>query len=288
MLHNLRLSDLDVAIIDFLWKWKLATTSMLGLRFGDGTQSIAIYRRLIRLSRANLITVTSDQPGRCFAWVLTGNGFIVARRNLELAEVGYKSEKQRHDLLVTAFHLGQSILPHDAEIEVFTEQQMRRLAVDDYPEWMPQTTRHRPDGYWLVNRGEKMPRVVALEVELSRKQYSDYLDTRKFYMAWKRIYRVIWLVPKATDAKRLAKKLAEEPEATDSYHDFVTLWDFLERGWHATIICGHEKGQRVVDLLYDTPMTCQTPVTGKSLLNGAKAPHRSTTCKLWNLSEICH
>ena len=50
---------------------------------------------------------------------------------------------------------------------------------------------------------------MALEVELSRKQDSDYLAMREFYTAWKRIYRVIWLVPKATDAERLAKKLAE-------------------------------------------------------------------------------
>jgi hypothetical protein len=289
MLHNLRLSDLDVAIIDFLWTWKLATTSMLGLRFSADTKSIAIYQRLMRLARAQLIAVTSDQAGKCFAWVLTNTGFTIAKRNLgQLAEVGYKSEKQLHDLLVTAIHLGDNIWAEETGLETFTEQQMRRYEIEYYPSWVPPTTRHRPDGYWLVQGKAEKPRVVALEVELSRKLDSDYQAVREFYMAWKRIYRVIWFVPKAKDAKRLAKKFAEEPGVEQCYHNFVLLGDFLKSGWQSPITLGPDQGMCVAELLYDKPMTWQKPVTGMLLLNGAKAPHKSASYKLWNLSEFCH
>jgi hypothetical protein len=267
--------DRDIGILMFLWQWKAATTAMLGMRFYGSDKSTGIYQRLSRLEKGGYIQTRCGNRGQHFAWTLSGRGFQVIEGRLpKLVENGFKSENLGHDLLVSAIHLGDWVagIPHGCG--VFTEQQLRRLPESEYPDWVPQTTRHRPDGYWKVLGGDK-PRVIALEVELCRKADRDYKAVAEFYQAWKRIYRVIWVVENPKDAAALATKFKSMAEGDGDYHNFITIDQIVNSGWQAIVLHGKDQGSSLADLLYDSTMTRPKQVIGMSLMNASKAPYRT-------------
>ena len=278
--------DRDIGILMFLWQWKVATTAMLGLRFYGNDKSTGIYQRLCRLDKAGYIQPRSGSRGEHYAWSLTGRGFQTIEGRLpKLLENGFKSENIGHDLLVSAIHLGDWIGGIPQSCGVFTEQQLRRLPQESYPEWVPQTTRHRPDGYWQVP-GATKPRIIALEVELSRKTDRDYQAVAEFYQAWKRIYRVLWVVEQPRDVSLLASKMKSVADGDADYHDFVTINQLVQRGWQAKVIRGKDEGMSVADLLYDKAMTRPLHVIGKSLMNAAKCPYRTTGYAVFSPSDF--
>ncbi|MGE0174046.1 MAG: hypothetical protein AB7T49_14710 [Oligoflexales bacterium] len=282
------ISDLDFEILMFLWQWKAATTAMLGLRFSGSDKSTAIYQRLTRLQHAGYILARVGLTGNHFAWTLTMKGYSVIRPRLNgLQEDGFKSENFGHDLLASAVHLGSWIQGIPEGCEVFTEQQLRRYSESDYPEWVPRTTRHRPDGYWRV-KGDPLPKIMALEVELSRKTNLDYQTIGAFYASWKKIYRVIWFVEKEGHAKRLAEKLSSGSEEKADYHNFLTVGQFVEGGWQARIIEGSEVGLTLQELVNDTPMMSPSVVMGRLLMNAAKAPFRTKGYKVFSPTHFCY
>ena len=71
--------DKDFPILRFLWKWKIATTAMLGLRFYNSDKSSGIYQRLVRLEAANFIQSRADKFGKRFVWMLTTKGFCTTK-----------------------------------------------------------------------------------------------------------------------------------------------------------------------------------------------------------------
>lgn len=278
--------DRDAEILMFLWKWKVATTAMLGMRFYGNDKSTGIYQRLRRLDKAGYIQPRSGSRGQHYVWTLTGRGFHTIEGRLpKLLENGYKSENIGHDLLVSSVHLGDWITSVPHGFGVFTEQEMRRLPQESYPEWVPKTIRHRPDGYWLVP-GVNKPRVFALEVELSRKTDRDYLAVAEFYHSWKRIYRVLWVVERPQDASRLASKMKLVTGADSDYHDFVLVDQLVEQGWNAKVIRGKDANMSVADLFYDKAITRPSPVMGKLLMNAAKCPHRTGGYAVFSPSDF--
>ena len=158
-------SVIDVPILKYLWLWKAATTATLGIKFYGSPKSEACYKRLRRLAKAGFIRLRADGKGFNHVWMLEKKGFFCIKAHFEPDEDGFKSENLRHDLFVQGVHLGDWVhgLPKDCHI--FTEQQLRRFKPERYSSWLPQTDRHRPDGYWVVKRGDQY-RTFALEVEL--------------------------------------------------------------------------------------------------------------------------
>ncbi|MGE0174642.1 MAG: hypothetical protein AB7T49_17750 [Oligoflexales bacterium] len=281
------ISDLDFEILMFLWHWKVATTSMLGLRLYGSDQSSGIYQRLARLERAGYILARAGVRGKHFAWTLTEKGFSVVRPWLKgLQEDGFRSENVGHDLLVSAVHLGSWIRGIPEGSDVFTEQQLRRYPESEYPEWVPRTSQHRPDGYWKVKE-DPSHRLIALEVELSRKTDFDYHAIADFYAAWKRIYQVVWVVEKERYGLRLAEKLSSRLEQKADYHNFLTIGQFVESGWQAKIIAGSETGKSLQELVDNTPRTDQSPVPGKLLMNAVKVPFRTEGYRIFSPSDFC-
>lgn len=278
--------DRDIGILLFLWQWKVATTAMLGMRFYGNDKSTGVYQRLCRLEKAGYIQTRCGARGQHFAWTLTGRGFQTIEGRLpKLVENGFKSENLGHDLLVSAIHLGDWITGIPNDCGVFTEQQLRRLPEQNYPDWVPQTARHRPDGYWKVPGGDK-PRVIALEVELFRKADRDYQAVAEFYQAWKRIYRVVWVVERPKDASALGAKFKSVAGDESDYHNFVTIDQIVHAGWQAKIMRGKDQGSCLAELLYDKAMTRPLHVMGKSLMNAAKAPYRTGGYAVFSPSDF--
>ena len=54
------LSDFDLKLLEFLWKWKVSTTAALSARFYPHKNLRRAYNRLLVLEKADLIQTRSD------------------------------------------------------------------------------------------------------------------------------------------------------------------------------------------------------------------------------------
>jgi len=280
--------DKDFKILMFLWRWKIATSAMLGCRFYGSDRSSGVYQRLLRLEQAGFVQARSDVSGSRYVWSLNTRGYAAIKSRLPaLKEDGYKCEKLGHDLLVNVVHLGDWIngIPNNAE--VFTEQQLRRYDGASYPDWVPDSQKHRPDGYWKIDLGNK-PQIFALEVELSRKTNADYHAVADYYQGWKRILKVVWVVDKLQDANRLKKKLDDGAGSDAGFHNFLTVGQIAMHGWQAEFILGSDQGKTLAEMLHNSPITGQEPVIGQLLMNTAKSPHKTDGYKDFAAGDFCY
>jgi len=232
-----------------LWKWKLLTTAAISARFFPNRYRSRAYNRLQDLKKHGLIEQRCDERGIRHHWVLTRRGYGAVRSALpDLKEDGFKSEYPEHDALVTAFHLGDWLLGSPGGVRFFSEQQLRRLELREYPDWVPRTEVHRPDGYWGFSMGGAIV-PVALEVELTRKSNQEYEDVGFFYDEQERVERVLWVVPTKAAADRIQANIIKAARARAHIHDFVILGQFRERCWDALIFQGPDQHQTVIELL---------------------------------------
>ncbi len=126
--------------------------------------------------------------GHKYVWTLSKAGYHSIRGRLPLLkEDGYQSENPGHDLLVTAFHLGEWAFHKPDGVELITEQELRRFQPHCHPTWVPDTDLHRPDGLALV-QGPKEKTTIAFEVELSEKSAPDYAHVGRFYRFFPQIH----------------------------------------------------------------------------------------------------
>jgi hypothetical protein len=263
----------DVPMLDFLWRWKVSTTSALGARFYPGATLGTAYKRLWRLERAGFIRARCDETASYFVWTLDKKGFAFVRSRLpKLREEGYLSENLKHDLVVTAVHLGDGLLSEMPDIKYATEQELRRYEPEFLPSWVTISSRHRPDGYWRV-RKECGHQVIALEVELSPKTDLDYETVGRFYKDHEEIHRVIWVVEKTQFAERILR-LAEKYSCGESKHCFVLIKPLLAMGWQATVFHGCETGKSISSILGNSLPTAPHPVGPQLMLNVRKTPHK--------------
>lgn len=236
-------TEIGVPLLKFLWKWKLASTAAIAIRFFSHRKDPRSgYNYLCKLRLAHYLALRSEDEGRGFLWALDRAGFEAIRHHFpELREDGYKSEFRRHDWLASAFHLGDWLLAAPAGVQTFSEQELRRLEPEHYPLWVPRDPAHRPDGYWHRLDGNT-PRTVALEMELNRKKSDAYQRVGSFYGESTQVARVLWVVPALSDATSVQTSLAKAPGARAGIHSFVILGSFLKQGWSATIESGPGKG----------------------------------------------
>jgi hypothetical protein len=155
----------------------------------------------------------------------------------ELKESGFKSEKIDHDQIVTAVHIGDLLLTNAPHLQLFTEQELRRYEVEFYPEWVPKSKIHRPDGYWM-SHGTSQSKLIALEVELSSKRDADYESVGMFYARRMEIRDVIWVVHNVKFASRIAKLICEAESGKRMRHSFFLVSDIKEFGWGAKVRVG--------------------------------------------------
>jgi len=276
--RRVNLESRDLRVLEFLWRWKLASTSAIGAKFFNLNLKNA-YNRLNDLERAEVVEIRSDEKLKRFAWAITQKGFKAIRDELPaLREEGFRSEHIHHDFLVTAFHLGDWLVSIPEGAKLFSEQQLRRLLIDDYPAWIPKTEIHRPDGYWGLPGSDKIV-PVALEVEIHRKGPASYEVLGEFYSDQNEIFRVIWLVPSVAAARRIQSKFRQTTTIRNNIHNFILIPNFVNHGWLCPIVLGPETGKTLSDFLHSVPG--EKPVkrgetfTAQHLLNTKKSFVRS-------------
>lgn len=274
----------DAAVFEFLWRWKLATTRALAEKFFGSAKTDTAYNRLLRLRNVGYLKLRSlDPEGRKFVWTLSQKGFeLLTNRLPELNDEGFRSENLEHDHLVTAMHLGEWLVATPENVEIFTEQELRRFHLEHYPSWVPRTDYHRPDGYWRVPYKNRMI-TVALEVELTPKVDKRYFLVAEFYQKNSDISRVVWLVRSHGIAKAIQEKFRSAVKSEALIHNFVVRADFESLGWQAPVFLGHEQGRTLAFALgirETAPMQCRMQYpSGRmvtALLDTRKRPGNST------------
>jgi hypothetical protein len=204
------------------------------------------------------------KAGRKFVWLLDKRGYEAIRGYLthQLEEDGYKSEHIGHDLVATAFHLGDWLVDAPGGVRIFSEQQLRRYHKDDYPEYVCKYRRHVPDGYTFIPRGNGGT-TIAFEAELNAKGQNDYSSLYGSYGTAK-VDHVFWLGPKLTTTKRIWRYVQKKWDNDEPRrHSFITYPGFLRKGWGAEIVCGTGEGciptgqwiSKEIPLIFISPFT---------------------------------
>lgn len=276
----------DIPLLRFLWKWKVATTSALSEKFFAGKSPITSHKRLWSLERSGFIrSQTISDDGKSFVWSLDRKGFQAIRDSLPvLGSEGFKSEYPSHDLLTSAFHLGDFFYETSTNVVLFSEQQLRRFSFEFYPKAIPKSVLHRPDGYSIIGGGQHQ-KLVAIEVELTPKAAAEYEQVAEFYRSEK-IDDVLWLVPRTTMANRIQRILDRRVVPGESVHSFVTYENFKNLGWQAVFMSGKLAGQMVRTVYGNKPETEPKNVSARLLLDTRKAPHRSKVYRSFTVAEI--
>lgn len=229
-------TERDGRILHFLWRWKVASTATIHEAIGRPLTPYSTYKALERLARHKFIKTDETVEQNFLSWVLTDRGFAAIRASLgDLCEEGFSSENHWHDRNVVAFQLGEWATHQLPIVTHWTEQEMRRRAVDYYPPWVPGSKEHRPDGYTRI-RSEHKDWLLAFEVEIWSKALATYERTLRFYQLIKQIDRVYWLIgdPFVRDQILRARNCIRE--SSQNYHCFVAMDDYIKNGWEARVV----------------------------------------------------
>jgi hypothetical protein len=281
MQTSVKLNDhIDYPLLRFLWKWKVSTTSLLKEKFYADSSMAAAYIRLYRLEKAGMIRSHVDPSATHYFWTLDKLGFAAIREELPpLKEEGYLSENMGHDLIASAIHLGDGLFGDIPGVNFFTEQELRRIDPEFYPEGIPTSTRRVPDGYWLI--GETTRKIIALEVELTQKRQVLYEGCARFYEDHRKISSVLWVVPRPTLATTIQRVIAYATEGR-ARHNFLTLRSIYELGWQATVFTGADQGRSIRELLDNSQIRSSEAVFTNIALDTRKSPHKSKHCQIFS------
>lgn len=280
-----RLTKKDEELLHFLWRWKVLTTAALSKIFYAHLAPVSAYKRLWKLEKGGFIQSFSDSRKDHYVWILTKLGFQMVRKTLpELKAECFHSENIVHDLITASVHLGDYLVNCPQNISFFSEQEMRCLPFEFYPNWVPRSEVHRPDGYWNVPIGNTMA-TIGLEVELSPKKDVRYEVVAHFYSTHPSIVRVLWVVPHSVKAKSLHEKFQITLKNAPMIHNFVSFPNFQTSGWDAHIEYGPEAGKRIGLLVGKKMESTRNLNSEKILLDTKKSAYES---KISNQIELSH
>lgn len=240
----------DLPLLRWLWRWKISTTAAIDFKFfSHCNSSLIAYNRLRILEKNKFIEIRYNEQGLSPVWVLADKGFKAIRESLPtLKQEGFKSENINHDIVVTSAHLGRWVQRVPKHVDLFSEQQLRRYNIDEYPTWIPKTDLHRPDGYWRIQKDIKHE-VIALEVERSRKSNTEYKAVGRFYNQVQQIDKVLWIVGATSFGNHLQRIFSEPLVPFRSIHNFILEDDFRKLGWLAKIKIGPDTEKTFAELL---------------------------------------
>ena len=282
------ISEEDMNCFKMLWRWKLLSSQALCVT-AYGTRSIyRAYCRLLNLEKNGFIKSIGSWDQKTIAWQLNENGYdVVSSRFDATLQGGYRSENKDHDFWVSAIHLGDWIKSIPKGCDLYSEQELRKTNPVDYPEWVPQTKLHRPDGWWKIRHSNNTKdSLIALEVELSKKTKHMYNEVGDFYSNTIRPYQVIWVVKSKSDLNYILNHLKEGSLSKAEEQSFILLDHYIQHQWQSEICIGKNSGKKLSDILATSPELASNLGSGKVLLNVRKKPIISTTPRIASRPDL--
>ena len=210
--------------------------------------------------------------GNGFVWMLGDKGFKEIREDIGiLSEVGFKSEALGHDLLSMSAMIGEWIHGVPKGVHLFSEQQLRRYPISEYPMWVPHSEIHRSDGYWRLP-GLGVNCSVALEVERSQKLISKYELIADFYDEFKFVSHVVWITPFRNAQCSIEERIRDYLKQQTTKHSFVELSEFTKLGWQSRFRIGPLKGKSISEFMVNHSSKLNQQVDSRLLLETRKSP----------------
>ncbi len=247
------LSRLDVKIIEFLWKWKLANVMTLLYAVAPERSFWRFYRKLRRLYYEGYIKEVSDSKSSIIMWTLTKKGFqYINDGSMELVQKRFQPQALAHDYWAMAFHLGNFILKKPKNAELVTEQEFTAKDIADLPKWVPKTKEHIPDGFTKIATALGHE-VIAFEVELSVKSDSRYEEMIRYLDQKEEITWILWLCANEKIIEKITQKIVAVRRIRPMSHHFVLTKDVQKNGWSAIFLWGQMVGKTVQDLIQSPP-----------------------------------
>ena len=226
--------------------------STIHQRFFHDLLPRSMYSRLAALEKGGFIASKRTDDGGLHYWELSNRGFKLARARLpELKNEFYRSQAPSHDLIVAAVQLGNWVASWPSHAKVLTERQVTQYHPDLLPAWFSEFGRN-PDGFWRIERKDRTPIVIALEVEQSQQSRTHYHDLAHRYGVARWIDRVVWVASTETHANSLNRFFSEVSQyREEKIHNILILSEVMKLGWRARFKHGSETGKTISDLLGD-------------------------------------
>jgi hypothetical protein len=187
-------------LLDYIWRWKIVPTWMVHRRFYANGSPRAGYHMLDSARRQGFVRIEGIPSKKAYGWSLTSKGFLRVEPKLgNLVDRRFKTEAPMHDLRVAAFLGGiPMLLGRPNQWTAVTEQQIRGIDPTLRPKWFPNDLMRRPDGYWRICPEPSRPKLLAVEVEYSRKTPGEYDQILRDYDSCVGVDAVIWIVSSPT------------------------------------------------------------------------------------------
>lgn len=279
------LGEQDIQCLFLLWKWKMLTTAAIAHFSFCGRSLNRSYRRLLVLERERLIQSVASKSGAAYLWMLNDKGYELIKGSLPILKMsGYKSENVEHDFWVTAVHLAPWYNGIPTDCSMMSEQELRRIDFENYPEWAPKTLSHRPDGWWKISK-DGSTTIIALEVELSLKTQNAYAELAEFYRSKESLRGVLWFVKNQAAINYIQRHLIGGAINANEKHSFFILNHYFETQGHAQVISGKDCGKSLNEIFGTSSVISESQGTTLGLLDTRKKPTKPVTSTELKLYE---
>jgi hypothetical protein len=246
-ISNRKLSLRDIAVLDFLWTWKVATIPMLGEVAYKGKSIWWVYKALRQLQKERYIQLLPR--GRNLEqelWALTDHGFeIILMDRDDIVHYRYKPHAPAHDYLGSCLQLGD-LWQFPCEKIFFTEQMLASLAPSNFPKGFKNHEGHVPDGITIL-RAPLKEAIIGYEVDLNLKDTQRYESTFEYYynvkptlLFW--LVRNTWMADKILEVGKVRYGGLLYGDDLLSKICFVLVDEFKEKIWEAQVLNGKYKG----------------------------------------------
>lgn len=246
-----KINDEDMKCLWMLWRWKLLSTSAIHQLAYAERSVYGCYIRLLDLQDKDFVISTGSWDQKTIVWHLGDDGYKALSTQFKVpVENGFRSENKDHDFWVSAIHLGEWMAGVPDDCANFTEQELRKIDLQNYPKWVPHTKEHRPDGWWKIGLGKhNQESLIALEVELSKKTPQAYSNVGAFYSNVISVSQVIWVVKSESSKTYILDHLKKGSSTQASEHSFILLDHYVQSRWQAQIINGKHQGKKLIEIL---------------------------------------
>jgi hypothetical protein len=244
-----KLSSSDVELLHFLWRWKVATTSLLKEFIYPKKSFWWVYKSIRQLKAEKLIELLPrGKRLEQELWALTDRGFeLVLQDRDDIDKYRYRVHAPAHDYLATCLQLGEFWhLPFDYSFH--TEQMMSSLSDSNLHKRVNERHEHIPDGAtFLFANGKEA--LICYEVDLTLKDEDRYNKTHTFYELGAKPDLIVWLVSESWILNRIAGILSKQSlhglGETYDQTAFVLLDDFKQNVWNAKCCHGPLAGNTI-------------------------------------------
>lgn len=248
--HRIDITDRDLDILENIWRWKILPTSFFYKKYFLEACPYAAYKRLKKMEVYDHISFRVIPSLKGGGWTLKKKGFEAIKSRLgDIKNNGILPANPDHDIIVSTILTGEWLNGVPSGYRVISERELQSATEDNWPHWLRAESEHRPDGFWLVpNEGRLNSSVIALEVELTTKGKSRYLETASYYLH-ENIDYVLWVIPDLREAPKIRNQFVKVYKDHPLNISFIQQNNLLSHGWKAEIQQGQLKGQNLRQLL---------------------------------------